>query len=726
MRKYKPLIYFILQTMTTNNTEQRLNPSQREAMEATEGRVRVVAGAGSGKTRVLAHRYALLVNELGISPGNILCLTFTNKAAHEMKQRISRLVDRGSVNDFICTIHSFCVKFLRREIYRLGLPKNFMVIDPEDAKQIAAQAMAEFGIDRKKTTAERFLKQVAGFKGWDPDGYIQKHFLPHSSPESPDAIVRHIRLQLKNFCLDYDDLLYFTLYILGHFPDANAYWTEKLNYVMVDEVQDCSGDDWKLLHAITSHHGNLFVVGDPDQAIYEWRGANPKIFVDFHAHTDIILDRNYRSTPDILNVANAIIANNKKRIPKDLYTVRMNERPVVYRHEKNEAEEATAIASTIRESVNSGRKPSDHAILYRASHISRRIEQALMKEKLPYTVWGGVKFFERREIKDALAYMRLTGNPSDDLSFRRIINVPSRKFGAASLEKLQKLADSEGGSLFETLKAHIHTPPFGRKSIREFVELIDQASLLATQSGVSDIAETLMQRSGLMDMLRDDSEEERLENISELMNAIAEFESRNEREENATLEAYLQEVALYTNLDLENEKDKVRLMTIHQSKGLEFPVVFVAGLTEGIFPSHRTIRERRLDGEEEERRLMYVAVTRAEDILYLSESEGYLNDTGVMKYPSRFISEIPKEMLKTEGNPDESLFEGTRELVARLNLETSTDAEAHWPAGTSVVHKVFGEGIIEAYDAKVNTYRVRFGSKVRQLIPRVLVLKERT
>lgn len=701
----------------------KLNKRQQEAVEATEGRVRVVAGAGSGKTRVLAHRFAFLVNELGIDPGNILCLTFTNKAAHEMKQRISGLVDRGSVNDFVCTIHSFCVKFLRKEIYRIGFPKNFTVIDPEDAKQLARQAMEEYGIDRKKTTAERFLKQVAGYKGWDPNGYIQKHLLPHSSDDSSDAIVRFIRLQLKNFALDYDDLLYFTLYILQHFRDAEKYWTEKLNYVMVDEVQDCSGDDWKLLYAITAHHSNLFVVGDPDQAIYEWRGANPKIFVEFKANDDIILDRNYRSTPDILNVANSIISNNVKRVPKDLYTARTNERPVIYRHEKGEEEEAENIASTIAESIATGRRPSDHAVLYRASHISRRLEQALMKQKLPYTVWGGVKFFERREIKDALAYMRLTVNHNDDLSFRRIVNVPSRKFGMASLEKLQLLADEKNTSLFDTLRNNLGNPPFNKAVIKEFVDLIEQATLLMKENTASDMAEMLMNRSGLTDLLRTDTEEERLENLNELMNAVKEFDRRSAREDNATLEGYIQEVALYTNLDLENDKDNVRLMTIHQSKGLEFPVVFVAGLTEGIFPSHRTIRERRLDGEEEERRLMYVAVTRAESILYLSESEGYLNEKGVMKYPSRFISEIPEEMLEITGNPSKELFEGTRSLVAKLNAETDMKSEAHWPVGTTVVHKVFGEGVIEAYDSGANSYSVRFGNKVRQLVPRVLTAK---
>lgn len=247
----------------------RLNARQQQAVEASEGRVRVVAGAGSGKTRVLAHRYAFLVNDLGISAGNILCLTFTNKAAQEMKSRIARMVDRGSINDFICTIHSFCVKFLRREIYRIGYPKNFTVIDEEDAKQLARQAMEEFAIDRRKLTAERFLKQVAALKGNDINAYIQHHLLPASPPECPDAQVRYMRLQLKHYALDYDDLIYFTIYILNHFQDARDYWTDKLNYIMVDEVQDCSSDDWKLLNILASGHGNLFVVGDPDQAIYE-------------------------------------------------------------------------------------------------------------------------------------------------------------------------------------------------------------------------------------------------------------------------------------------------------------------------------------------------------------------------------------------------------------------------------------------------------------------------
>ncbi len=697
-----------------------LTPTQQRAVEASEGRVRVVAGAGSGKTRVLAHRFAYLVNELGIAPGNILCITFTNKAAQEMKHRIAAIVDSGAVNDFVCTIHSFCVKFLRREIYRIGYPKSFTVIDEEDCKMLAKQAMQEFGIDRKKTTVERFLKSVAGLKGWDPDAYIQRHLLPNASPETPDAIIRYIRLQLKLYALDYDDLLYFTLYILNHFPDAREYWTDKLNYVMVDEVQDCSGDDWKLLHALTSKHGNLFVVGDPDQAIYEWRGGNPRIFVDFKPQTDIILDRNFRSTPDILDVANSIIENNKNRVKKTLYTKRLNEHPVVYRHCKTEKEEAQQIADTILEGVKEGRALSEFAVLYRSSFLSRQIEQALLKNKLPYTVWGGVRFFERREIKDVLAYLRLIANNADDLSFTRIVNIPSRKFGDASLKLLRSIAEEEQTPLFTTLCNNLNNPKFNRQQMRDFVALIQDARELAEHLPVSELTDNLLTRSGLSDAYRTDESEERLENIQELVTAMREFEKIQVDEMDAGLYGYLQEISLYTNPDFHRDGSNVRLMTIHQSKGLEFPTVFVIGLTEGIFPNHRSIRERRKDGEEEERRLMYVAVTRACDMLYLSESEGYMDDNGALKYPSRFISEADTDLLQIEGDPDPKLLEGTRNLISILESELNLKDEAVWTAGTEVNHKVFGQGIVQSYDTASKSYRVKFGNNIRNLVPRVL------
>ena len=698
----------------------KLNLRQKEASEATEGRVRVVAGAGSGKTRVLAHRYAFLVNDLGISPGNILCLTFTNKAAQEMKQRISKMVDRGSVNDFICTIHSFCVKFLRREIYRIGYPKNFTVIDEEDAKQLAKQAMEEFGIDRRKLTAERFLTKVAALKGYNPDAYIQRHLLPASPADCPDELVRFMRLQLKYFALDYDDLIYFTIYILNHFADAREYWTDKLNYIMVDEVQDCSADDWKLLNILAEKHGNLFVVGDPDQAIYEWRGANPRIFVNFKASTDIILNENYRSTPDILEIANSIIANNKNRVPKELYTMKLNERRAIYHHARSEREEAVFIADTIEEGIKSGESPRDFAVLYRSSFLSRQLEQMLLRRKIPYSVWGSVRFFERKEIKDVISYLRVVASDADDMAFARIINLPARKFGNASMSKLRALAEMSGRSLMSTLRSAVDTPGFNRRPLHNFISLIDGARELSRQMPVSELTDKLLIESGLSDYYRMDEREDRLENIAELINSMKEFELMQDDDDDRALDAYLQEISLYTNADAAIDKDKVKMMTIHQSKGLEFPTVFITGLTEGIFPNHRSIRERRKDGEEEERRLMYVAVTRACNMLYLSESEGYMNDNGALKYPSRFISEIPDVLLTIEGNPDPSLFEGTRNMVSLLNSELGEGDNAPMPPGTEVEHKVFGRGTIVSYDPAARAYRVRFGKTERDLVPRVI------
>ncbi len=698
----------------------RLNARQTQAVEASEGRVRVVAGAGSGKTRVLAHRYAFLVNDLGISPGNILCLTFTNKAAQEMKRRISGMVDRGSVNDFICTIHSFCVKFLRREIYRIGYPKSFTVIDEEDAKQLAKQAMEEFGVDRRKLTAERFLTQVAALKGYDIDAYIQRHLLPASPAECPDMLVRYMRLQLKHYALDYDDLIYFTIYILNHFPDAREYWTDKLNYIMVDEVQDCSADDWKLLGILAERHGNLFVVGDPDQAIYEWRGANPSIFVRFKAATDIILNENYRSTPDILEIANSIIANNRNRVPKELYTMRLNERRAVYRHARSEREEADFVADTIEEGIKQGDSPRDFAVLYRSTFMSRGIEQQLLKRKIPYSVWGGVRFFERKEIKDLICYLRLVASDADDMAFARIVNLPARKFGATSMARLRALAEQSGQPLMTTLRQAVDTPAFSRPQTRAFIELIDNARRLAPSMPVSELTDRILNDSRLADHYRMDEREDRLENIAELIGSMREFELSRDDDDDRALDAYLQEIALYTNADSAPDKDKVKLMTIHQSKGLEFPTVFVTGLTEGAFPNHRSIRERRQDGEEEERRLMYVAVTRAESMLYLSESEGYLNDNGALKYPSRFISEIPEVLLTVEGNPDPQLFEGTRRMVSMLNSELMTGDDTPMPPGTAVEHRVFGRGTVVSYDPAARSYRVKFDKSERDLVARVL------
>jgi ATP-dependent exoDNAse (exonuclease V) beta subunit len=405
------------------------NERQIEAMEATEGHVRIVADAGSGKTRTLACRYAYLVNEIGVDPANILCLTFTNKAAQEMRQRISRLVFAGNVTNFVCTIHGFCVKFLREEIFSLGYPKTFLILDEEDLKAFAKEVFADNGIERSQNTVDDFLGAFGSWKFSHRD-YIKDYLLPdrHLSEEHlKDTYVQMLLKQKKNFALDFSDLIYFTLYILDVFPDVRDNWQRRMEYVMVDEVQDCNSLDWEIFTTLSGYHNNLFIVGDPDQSIYEWRGACPDLFVSYQPDRNIVMVQNYRSTSKILEAANSVIVNNRMRLDKDLYTKNDAGETIVHIHGKDEKQEADWIAGRIAQMMASGMKASDFAVLW-SSYLSRNIEQAFMRRSIPYVVWGGVRFFERKEIKDALSYLRLVAE-GDDVSFARIVNVPSRKIG---------------------------------------------------------------------------------------------------------------------------------------------------------------------------------------------------------------------------------------------------------------------------------------------------------
>lgn len=701
-----------LRVMQEQDIFKGLNSNQIRAVEATEGTVRVIAGAGSGKTRVLANRFAYLVNEIGIDPANILCMTFTNKAATEMKNRIRKLVTIGSVNDYICTIHGLCVKILRKEIHRLGYPQKFMILDDEDAKSLMNQVMAEQNITKHMITVNQLLANVHKTK--TQDDYIP-YLLPNVQwPEDTNksTYLRYLQLQRKFYALDFNDIIYFTLYIFGKYPDALSYWQKEFDYIQVDEVQDCSDNDWRIINLLSAYSGNLFVVGDPDQAIYEWRGAKPDTLVQFHAETDIILDQNYRSTPNILNVANAIIQNNRNRVQKTLQTSLPPSTVVLHKHAKNEDEEAKWIASQIAELLKQGSNYSDFAILYRASQQSRYVEQALIQAGLPYTIWGGIRFFERQEIKDCLAYLRLIQN-NDDLSFKRIVNVPARKFGEKKLNALQILADKERLPLYGTLKSHMHEDPFNKADIAPFVELIERHRSIKEKMSISDLMDNVLTQSGLADLYRNDGDQDRIENLNELMHSIQYYEE-NHVDETITLEKYLQDIALLTNLDYKKDSSTIKLMTIHQSKGLEFPYVFIAGLTEGIFPSHRSIRERKRNGLEEERRLMYVAITRAEKALFLTESEGYNYTTKSEKYPSRFISEIGKDMIQVDGVIDPALLLKRDGLVSLVDSDFEEDV-AEFQPGDMVTHKVFGEGTVLQVRTTNKSCEVQFDGKTRNI-----------
>lgn len=690
-----------------------LNPQQLRAVKATEGKVRVVAGAGSGKTRVLTNRYAYLVECIGIDPANILCMTFTNKAAQEMRSRIRKMVGYGYANDYICTIHGLCVKILRRDIYRIGYPKNFMIVDVDDCKTLMKQVMEEQGLTRQEITVNQLLDNVGMRKS--QENYIS-YLLPGAEfPSNTDesSFLRFIQLQRQYYALDFNDLIFFTLYLFKNFPEVLEYWQNEFDYIQVDEVQDCSTSDWVIIDCLTAKCENLFIVGDPDQAIYEWRGAKPDRLVGFKADTDIILDENYRSTPNILNVANSVIKNNINRVEKSLRTNIPSDAIVIHKHANNEVEEGAWVADMIDKMMKQGKKPNDFAILYRVSNQSRFIEQALMNKKLPYTIWGGIRFFERKEIKDCIAYLRLL-ETKDDISFRRVVNVPSRKFGKVKMEALESIASSEHNSLYDALAAHCEEKPFKSDGVINFVNIIERLTSLVDKISISDLLENILKETGLGDMYRSDGDEERVENINELMNSIRYYEQNNINEE-VTLEKYLQDIALFTNIDYNNDSSTIKLMTIHQSKGLEFPYVFVIGLTEGVFPSHRTIRERKRDGLEEERRLMYVAITRAEKALFLTESEGYNYMTGSDKYPSRFISEIGEDLIKVEGYIDPALIIGRNNIVNLLDMEIS-ESGTEFREGDSVVHEMFGIGRIVSVNEERKSCEVDFNGKSRNIL----------
>ena len=835
---------------------QSLNARQREAVEATEGRIRVVAGAGSGKTKALTCRYAYLVNVLGIDPANILCLTFTNKAAQEMRQRISRLVNSGDYNDFVCTIHGFCVKFLRQEIHRLGYPKSFTILDESDQKQLAKQVMEELGLNRTVETVGQFLDAAANRKVADflqQPNYIDTMLLTEAlqTPQPPQvnqlppqlpppsllvrpegsnspqldehttdmAFTRYLQLQKKTLSLDFQDLIFFTIHILKRFPDACEYWQRQMEYIMLDEAQDCNKSDWTIVETLQGIHHNLFIVGDPDQAIYEWRGARPKMFIEFKSNRDIVLDQNYRSTSPILSVANSVISRNRNRLPKDLYTLKNGGTQVTHFHGRSDHEEAKWIATKIQDLIGSesealvsgsgfqGQSPvsgfnplnpaselcscapkeatlqpgtlkpgtpspslSDFAILYRASYLSRSIEQALMNANIDYVIWGGVRFFDRAEIKDALSYLRLI-DQGDDLSFMRICNVPSRKVGKVYLSRLRALADQDGTTLYDALKRHISSHELYKESMVHFIDLIEECrqfveermklpiyldehgTVISTQRRdhvIGDVLDLVLEKSGYKQLVREDDDTDRLENLEELLQSVHTYEEAHAQDEVLSISGYLQEIALYTNMDMEefqgqgpgssstplkpeNKKPKVRLMTIHQAKGLEFPYVFVTGLSEGIFPSMKTLRERKGEGEEEERRLMYVAVTRAERELFLTESEGFNAASRLSKYPSRFLKEIKRNLFVTEGDMDELLWEESTKMVHSLGLDFSSATSTQlppspqsselcsrapkeapsstpttFPPGTRVRHAVLGECVVKGYNEVRGSYEVEF------------------
>ena len=694
-----------------------LNAAQLEAVTSTEGFIRVIAGAGSGKTRALSHRFAYLVNEIGILPGNILCVTFTNKSANEMRQRIHRLTgdnDTGYINTF----HGFCVSILQEDSNAVQYPKSFLVLDNSDIDAMLGTIYEERGLTLRDMTfgqARDMIEIRKIFK--EPQYYLDMITMSLDTlrnkylvSEDPADIIfyGYLYQEKKCFGLDYNDLIKFSLYIFSQRPDIRLKWQSRLEYIMIDEFQDIDDLQYELMSVLCDYHKNLFIVGDPDQTIYTWRGANVKYLLDFENHhpgtKTVMMMENYRSTPQILDAANSLIDKNTVRIKKDLIpTLPGGSVPLVH-HAKTPAEEAQWIAEKIEDLHTRKEIPyRDITVLYRAHHVTRSVEEEFLKKKIPYTLYSGVQFFGRMEIKDALCYLRMIAY-KDDLSFVRVVNRPRRNMGERRMAFLREMAQANQSTLYEALVRYLDNDIFKGTKARKFVDLIERFSSESEGRPVSEVLSAILDESGYETSLRTEGSQERLDNLAELKQSVYIYESTCGEE--TTLEDYLRHAALFSNSDADaGTDDKVRLMTVHTAKGLEFPYVFLCGMNEGIFPSRKT---RTLEGMEEERRLAFVAVTRAQKALYLSEAQGR-NFDGSPRYPSRFILDIDPSLLNFVPDMDENLI---REAKAGIRLSDrrmhSEKKENLLQKGSRVRHRIFGPGTITGLDKDKSAYIIRF------------------
>ena len=694
---------------------QNLNTAQRQAVTTTEGFVRVIAGAGSGKTRALTHRFAFLVNELGILPGNILCVTFTNKSANEMRQRIHNLTgdnDTGYINTF----HGFCVAILQEDSHALQYPKSFLVLDNGDIDAMLQVIYEERGLTLRDMTfsAARDMIEIRKlFK--EPDYY--KDMVDMSLETLREKYERavsagdiifygYLYQEKKCFGLDYNDLIKFSLYIFEKYPEIRLKWQQRLEYIMIDEFQDIDSLQYELMEVLCGYHKNLFIVGDPDQTIYTWRGANVKYLLDFDKEfpgtKTVMMMENYRSTPEILAVANSLIEKNRDRMEKELVPILPSNTPVLCYFADSQEGEAQWIASEIKKLHDGGVPYRDMAVLYRAHYVTRAVEQVFLKEKLPYTLYSGTQFYNRMEIKDAHSYLRMLVY-KDDLSFRRVINTPKRNMGKRRMAFLQEYMERHGCSLYQALQDTLDDPVFQGTKARQFVSLIETFAGGYEEKPVSEVLSAILNESGYEKMLRTKGDQERLDNLAELKQAVYEFEVTCGEE--VTLVHYLTHVALFTNADTGEQGDKVKLMTVHAAKGLEFPYVFLCGMNEGIFPSRKV---RTVQGMEEERRLAFVALTRAEKGLYLSESDGR-NYEGAPRYPSRFLLDINQSLLTFTLPPQEGLIQKAQDYIdhSRLSLQDE-ESDYIMPVGQRVRHSLFGAGTVQAVDMDAGAHVVQF------------------
>ena len=668
----------------------------------------VLAGAGSGKTRVVTGKIAYLIEEKNVSPYRILAITFTNKAAKEMKDRVANQLGRNIDGMWISTFHAMCVRILRGDIHFLGYDKNFAIYDGADQKTLMKECMKELNLSKDMYNLYGLLSRISTWKneGTDPDAAMKENFGDFHGRQTAEAYRLYEKKKRENNALDFDDLLVKTVELFQLKKDVLAFYQQKFDYIFVDEYQDTNHIQYLLVKMLSGNAKNLTVVGDNDQSIYRWRGADIGNILsfekDFPGAKTILLEQNYRSTTPILDCANALIANNPKLKEKNLWTANEGGDPVVYREFYHNTEEEMAVVQKMQHLNYKGTAYGDMAILYRTNAQSRGFEEALMREGIPYRVVGGLRFYDRREIKDVIAYLAAVDNPKDDVNMSRIVNVPKRGIGDTTVDKLRAFAGEKGMSLFDLMEKLDDYPELkirAHKNIREFVNLIHLLKNKAAEIGLAALVEAILFESGYADELkREDTVESRtrLENVEEFISAAAEFEEANPDQ---SLTDFLGNLSLISDKnELDDESHAVKLMTIHGAKGLEFPVVFVVGLEERLFPTSRSYDDE--ESMEEERRLMYVAVTRAEEKLFLSSAKSrtlYGKRNGAVR--SRFVEEIEDKISVHEEESRKKDLKSRHKIYtgAAMDSKPAKEVTGEMPElhlGDTIVHKKWGEGMI--------------------------------
>jgi len=715
------------------NLLEGLNPEQKKAVLHTEGPLLVLAGAGSGKTRVLTHRIAYLIEEIRVNPWNILAITFTNKAAREMKERLENLIGEKANDVWTGTFHHCCIRILRREIDRIGYNSNFVIYDSDDQLNLIKNCLEQLNINERDFQPRAVLNEIGRAKDEiiGPKEYKKINSADFRLSRIAEVYDLYQQKLKANNALDFDDIIILTIQILSKFPEVLDYYSDKFRYILVDEYQDTNTAQYMLVSMLASKHGNICVVGDDDQMIYGWRGANIRNILDFEKDFEncriIKLEQNYRSTKTILAAANHVIKNNRDRKEKELWTQNDKGAPI-YRYEaEDEHDEACFVAGRIKSLINKGRNYSDMAVLYRLNAQSRVLEDVFMKQGIPYKIYGGLKFYSRKEIKDVIAWLRVIQNSDDDISLTRIINVPRRGIGKTTLERIAEYAAKENASMYKIISHVSDYPSLGRSAgaLKDFFSFVEDMKLLANKTDLVDFIKLLIEKSGIvreLEMEMTDEARDRIENIREFISVASEFE--NITEEEPTLENFLAHISLVADVD-DNEEvgQRVVLMTLHSAKGLEFPVVFMTGLEEGVFPGYiSAMSETEL---EEERRLFYVGMTRAKEELYITNARRrMLFGSTSYNEESRFVEEIPEELTENVSGFPGSGFDRIPERESNISFVSGgkaldlSDLKSRIKAfnriqsgdsvnvGDRVLHKKFGEGTVVAKVEESGDYRL--------------------